>query len=135
MVMTRFSNFTYTSQSRSINDHDPWMSKTKAHTTCISLCRKLFDFGLELLHIPTDYTVLQGLAILEQDKSRHGVHLQVPRDRRHLVDIDLNESDVCVGLAELSNDGGNGFARTAPSSEKIDNNGSGRGESFVDDGA
>jgi hypothetical protein len=90
--------------------------------------------GLELLHISTNNTV-NLFAILEYHKGGHGVHAQLLGYSLQLVDIDLDEPNVLVLLAELADNGGNGLAGTTPRSEEVDDDGAGGGKSFEDDGA
>lgn len=96
------------------------------------LCGNLLDLGLQLLHITADNATCFG-AILEQHKGGHGVHAQFPRNTLQLVHVDLEETDVLVLLAQLTDDRGNGLARTTPSSIEVDDDGTGGDEGFEDD--
>lgn len=63
------------------------------------------------------------LAVLVEEEGGHSRDTVVSGDVGEVVDVDLVELDVVVGLAELVDSGGDGLARTAPLSEEVDDDG------------
>lgn len=66
---------------------------------------------------------LEELAALVELKSRHSGDTVVGSDFGELVDVDLEELNAGVLLAQLLEDGRDGLARTAPGGEVIDDDG------------
>jgi hypothetical protein len=66
---------------------------------------------------------LDQFAVLEEEEGRHSGDAVLSGDVGEVIDVDLVELDVAVGLAELLNGGGNSLARTAPVGEEVNNNG------------
>lgn len=92
------------------------------------LPRQLLQRILQSSDISTDDAIGQRLAVFEQDKGRHGVHAKFLSYPREFIHIDLDETDIGVGFAELADNWRNSLAGTAPSSEKVDENGAGGGQ-------
>ena len=59
----------------------------------------LLDSGLESLGVGTD-DLADLLAVLEQHKGGHGADTELLGDIGDLVDVDLEEADVGVGVGE-----------------------------------
>lgn len=66
---------------------------------------------------------LEQLAVLVEEEGRHSGDTVLSGDISEVIDVDLVELDVLVGLAELLNGGGDGLARTTPLGEEVDDNG------------
>lgn len=86
------------------------------------LSNQRLDTSLEGGRVGTD-DVLDLFAALEQNESGHGTDAQLGRDVAQLVDVDLIELGLAVGIAELLDLGGDGLARPAPGCEAVENDG------------
>lgn len=117
-----------TSRGLSLEQRQPCNSHTPP------LSSNALNSVLQLLHIPAHNPLIEGFTILKQDEGRHSADLQFLSDRADLIDVDLQELDVCVGLAELADDGGDGLAGAAPGGEEVDDDGAGGSQGFEDDG-
>ena len=79
----------------------------------------LLDRRLQRLGVrPNNLTNL--LPILEQHERRHGPDAQLLGHVGHLVDVDLVEPGVGVGVAEFDDFGGDNLAWSAPGGEAIE---------------
>ena len=99
------------------------------------LCRDFLDSALQGLHVCTHDRISIGLAILEHNKCRHGPHVHLLCDLTVLIDVHLDEAHVGVGFAELSDNGRDSLAGTAPGREEVDDDGTGGCEGLEDDRA
>jgi len=79
----------------------------------------LLDGSLESLGVGTD-DLGDLLAILEQDKGGHGADAEFLSDIGDLVDVNLVEAGVGVGVGELDDLRCNDLAGTAPGSEAVE---------------
>lgn len=87
----------------------------------------LLDSILQSPNVCASNAIRKLLAILEQNESRHGSHAKVSRNLLLFIDIHLEEAHIRIGFAEFADFGSNGFARTAPCGEEIDDDGTGGG--------
>jgi hypothetical protein len=81
------------------------------------------------------HNFLNLLAVLEQQKRRHGSNVEFLRDIGHLVDVNLVEFDAVLVLvfgAHGGDLGGDHLARAAPGGEAVEQDEVGRGA--ADDG-
>lgn len=84
-------------------------------------CRsQLFYFVFQRADIGADNAVGKRLAVLEEDKGRHGGDAQFGSDLRELVNVDLEEAHGRVGLAELADPRSDVPAGRAPGGEEVD---------------
>lgn len=95
------------------------MSFLTKYPPLFSSLQVVLDGSLQGRRVGTDH-LGNLLPVLEQQESRHGADAQLLGDVRHGVDVDLDERRVGVGLAELLDLGGDGFARTAPGREGVE---------------
>lgn len=66
---------------------------------------------------------LNTLALVVEVESRHGRDTVVSGNGSKLIDVNLVELDVGVGVAQLLQKGGDGLAGTAPCGEEVDDDG------------
>lgn len=85
------------------------------------LCNKALDATLQFDGISTNNPV-DLLSTLEEDESRHGANTQIAGGLGQLVDVDLVELGLRVGLAELGHPGRDHLAGTAPRREAVQDN-------------
>jgi hypothetical protein len=102
-----------------------WMSCVFDHITL--QLSNLLDSIFQSPNVCASNAIRKRLAILEQNKSRHGSYSKVPRNLLLFIDVHLEKAHICIGFAEFTDFGGNGFARTAPCGEEVDDNGTGGG--------
>lgn len=69
--------------------------------------------------------------VLEEDKSGHGADAQFLGDVGDLVDVEFVEAGGGVGVGELDDFRGDGFARGAPGSHAVDDHEGGVGQGGV----
>ena len=69
--------------------------------------------------------------VLEEDKSGHGADAQFLGDVGDLVDVEFVEAGGGVGVGELDDLGGDGFAGGAPGGHAVDDHEGGVGEGGV----
>lgn len=86
-------------------------------------------------NIRTAHPLTHLLAILDENKGRHGSHVVLLRDLAHFVDIDLDETHILILFAELADFRGNGPAGSAPGCVEVDHRGAGGDEGLEIDGA
>ncbi|GAO49496.1 hypothetical protein G7K_3645-t1 [Saitoella complicata NRRL Y-17804] len=100
-----------------LNVQNPRLDRT--HYSNASTLKVLLDGLLEVRSGSTDnlnsHTHLSNLlTVLEQQEGGHGADVVLGSDLGELIDVDLDELGVGVGVGELGDLGGNGLARTAP---------------------
>lgn len=69
--------------------------------------------------------------VLEEDERGHGADAQFLGDVGHLVDVEFVETGGGVGIGELDDFGGDGFAGGAPGGHAVDDHEGGVGEGGV----
>jgi hypothetical protein len=67
--------------------------------------------------------LLNTFTLIVEVESRHGRDTVISSNLSKLVDVDLVEVDVGVGVAQLLEEGGDGLAGAAPCGEEVDDDG------------
>lgn len=96
-----------------------------------NLCEDSLDTSLDGSRVST-LDLLLALTTLVEVEGRHSRDTVGSSDIRELIDVDLVELDVGVGLAELLESRSDGLAGTAPGGVEVDDDGAGgRGDLFL----
>lgn len=101
----------------------------------ILLSRDRLNTSLQSPDIRTPHPLANLLAILEENKRRHGSHIVLLRHLTHLIDIDLDEPHILVFLTELADLRRNSLAGTTPGRVEVDDRGAGGDQGLEDDRA
>ena len=88
------------------------------------LCKQLLETSLDRRGVGAA-DGFNFLPVLQEEESGHGRDAVLRSDLLQLVDVDLVELDVGMGLAQLLNLRSDGLAGPAPLSEEIDKDGIG----------
>lgn len=84
--------------------------------------RDSLDTSLQRPKVGTT-NALHLLTILHQDEGWHSSDIELGSHTTQLINIDLDEANVLVLLAQLADLGSNGAARTTPGGIEVDNGG------------
>ena len=97
----------------------PTARSVPGHVPIINPLQILLDRGLERPLVGAD-NLADLLAVLEEQKGRHGADAELLRDVADLVDVDLVEPGLRVLVAELGDLGRDHFTRPAPGGEAVE---------------
>lgn len=95
-----------------------------------ALLQLIHDLGPEGLDMRA-HDLADLLSVLEDHKGRHGADAEFLGDVGDFVDVELVEAGVRVGVGELDDFGGDGFAGGAPGGHAVDDHEGRVGEGFV----
>jgi hypothetical protein len=88
----------------------------------VQLRNQSLDASLQGGRVRTD-NIGDLLAVLEEHEGGHGTDTELGGNVGELIDVDLVELGLGVGLGELLNLGGDGLAGTAPRSKAVEDDG------------
>lgn len=96
----------------------------KIYAKVLNLCKDSLETGLDSRGVSTLHLLL-ALTTLVEVEGGHGRDAVGSSDLGELVNVDLVELDVGVGLAHLLDGGGDGLAGAAPHGVEVDDDGTG----------